>query len=526
MPLLPFLRLSAIAIWVAPLVPDSALAQPDDLLPPPQTAGIAVPDGQIEQAIEQLDALAESLLERSGIPGMAVAVVHDGEIPYASGFGVRQIDEDAPVEPETVFQIASLSKSVSATVVARQIDQGLVRWDTPVAELVPWFTLSDPAVGEQVTIGDLFAHRSGLPDHAGDDLEDLGFDRRTILERLKYLPLEPFRISYAYTNFGLTAAAEAVAAATGKAWEDVAAQSLYHPLGMTSTSSRYADFQEQANKARGHVATPDGFQPLLERQPDAQSAAGGVSSTVLDLARWMGMLLDEGRLEGETFISAEALLPAITPQIISSPAYAPDARPGFYGYGFDVGSEPSGRVRIAHSGAFYLGSSTNFLLLPSLDVGIVVLTNASPTGAAEALAMEFADLVQYGTITRDWFEGYSQLMAPMLAPVGQLVDMEAPAEATPPAELASYAGLYENDYFGEAEVRLEEEQLRLVLGPERQASPLTHWNGDAFTYAPFGENAPLGSLSEVAFTASQGRAEAMTIEFLDSYGLGTFSRVD
>ena len=123
MPLLPFLRLSAIAICVAPLVPDSALAQPDDLLPPPQTAGIAVPDGQIEQAIEQLDALAESLLERSGIPGMAVAVVHDGEIPYASGFGVRQIDEDAPVEPETVFQIASLSKSVSATVVARQIDQ-------------------------------------------------------------------------------------------------------------------------------------------------------------------------------------------------------------------------------------------------------------------------------------------------------------------------------------------------------------------------------------------------------------------
>ena len=108
-----------------------------------------------------------------------------------------------------------------------------------------------------MTIGDLYSHRSGLPDHAGDELEDLGYDRRQVLERLKYLPLAPFRITYAYTNFGLTAAAEAVAAAAGKSWEDLSDEVLYRPLGMTSTSSRFADFMARPDHAVGHVKVGD-----------------------------------------------------------------------------------------------------------------------------------------------------------------------------------------------------------------------------------------------------------------------------
>ena len=215
----------------------------------------------------------------------------------------------------------------------------------PWCSYLPWFELNDPWITTHVTIGDMYAHRSGLPDHAGDDLEDLGYDRRQILQRLRFAPLHAFRNEYAYTNFGLTAAAEAVAAASGKDWatlsERGALQAARHELRPVRAMRDYA---ARDNRAFLHVRTAGGFEPKYQRQPDAQSPAGGVSSNARDLARWMAMVLDGGSYEGREIVAREALLPAITPQIVSSRAYAADARAGFYGYGFGVSVQPSGRV--------------------------------------------------------------------------------------------------------------------------------------------------------------------------------------
>ena len=179
-------------------------------VPPNEVSGLDIPPGRVDAAIGKLDGLADELMKRFGIPGMAVAVVHDGKVVYAKGFGVKDVRTGAKVDADTVFQLASLSKPVGATVVAREVTHNVVGWDMPVWVTLPWFALSDPYVSHHVTIADLYAHRSGLPDHAGDGLEDLGYDRRQVLERLKYLPLSAFRTTYDYTNFGITAAAEAV----------------------------------------------------------------------------------------------------------------------------------------------------------------------------------------------------------------------------------------------------------------------------------------------------------------------------
>ena len=113
---------------------------------PPQTAGVPIPDGQIDKAIASLDAIASDVMKRSGIPGMAIAVVRDGKTVYAKGFGVRKIGESQPVDADTVFQIASLSKSLAATVVAHEVGAGIVKWDTPLVAHLPWFKLIDPWV--------------------------------------------------------------------------------------------------------------------------------------------------------------------------------------------------------------------------------------------------------------------------------------------------------------------------------------------------------------------------------------------
>ena len=290
--------------------------------PPQLYSAVPIPDGQIAMAISKLDGLVTDMMQRTGVPGIAVAVVADGKLSYAKGFGVREANKADKVDPDTVFQIASVSKSVGATVVAREVAAKKVSWNSPITNFLPWFALSDPRVTDMVTIGDFYAHRSGLPDHAGDDLEDLGYDRRAILERLRFLPLKPFRDNYDYTNFGPTASGEAVAAAAGTDWATLSDVAIYKPLGMTRTSSRFADFMARDNRAVLHARVNGVWTPKYQRQPDAQSPAGGVSSSVNDMAKWMSMVL----ADGAPLMPADALLPALSPQSVSSRPQAPADR--------------------------------------------------------------------------------------------------------------------------------------------------------------------------------------------------------
>ena len=487
--------------------------------PPPLVPAMALPDNAVDNAIAKLDGIAGELMKSSGIPGMAVAVVHGGKTLYAKGFGVKDVRTGEKVDVDTVFQLASLSKPVGATVVAHQVGQNAISWNTPVVDKLPWFALSDPAVTRMVTIGDLYSHRSGLPDHGGDKLEDLGYDQRYILDRLRQLPLDPFRISYAYTNFGLTAAAEAVAEAAGNPWADLSEQVLYGPLGMTSTSSRFADFEARADKAVGHIRVDGKYQPLYTRDPDPEAPAGGVSSSVDDLTHWLTMVLANGTYNGRQVISPEALLPALTPQIVSSPPAEPAMRSGFYGYGFNVGTTSAARVQLSHSGAFELGAGTNFVIIPSADVAIVALTNATPSGVPETLTAEFADLVQFGEVRQDWRKLYGDAFARMDAPVGSLAGRQPPANPAPAAPLSNYAGVYRNDYWGPATVADKDGKLTLSLGPRPDTYELTHWDGDVFTFSFVSENSPPGSISKATF--SDG---TLTLEYFDDNKMGTFTK--
>src|SRR5437868_11878643 len=185
---------------------------------------------QVATAVAELDALAA---KQTTVPGFAVAVVFKDKAVYAKGFGVRDVDGKAPVNADTVFQLASVSKPIGAAVVAALVGDGKITWDSRLSELDPTFVMFDPWVTHEVTIRDMYAHRSGLPDHAGDLLEDLGFTRAEILRRLRYQhPESSFRSHYAYTNFGLTAAAVAAAKAHGMEWETASDDKPQKPRGM------------------------------------------------------------------------------------------------------------------------------------------------------------------------------------------------------------------------------------------------------------------------------------------------------
>jgi len=493
-------------------------------LPPAAVSAVSVPPQRINRAVAALDAIAQNVQRKTGVPGIAIAVVHNDKVVYLKGFGVRKAGTNQRVDADTVFELASVSKPVGAAVVAGAVGRGIVKWTDPLQKYLPGFALSDPYVSRTVTIADMYAHRSGLPDHAGDLLEDLGYDRAAVLKRLAYEPLDPFRITYHYTNFGLTAAAQAVANAAHTSWENLSRDTLYRPLGMNSTSSRFADYANARNKAILHVRAGNRWVARYTRDADAQSPAGGVSSSARDMAQWLRFELADGKYNGKQIVSEAALLTTRNPNLMLAPLSSPVSRATFYGLGINVGYDPGGRLRLTHSGAFASGAATTVFMLPSESLGIVVLTNGMPVGAPEAIAATFLDLAEFGKPERDWLAAYGARMAALSANPSALAHAKPPLNPAPARPAAAYTGSYQNRFYGPATVVSRNGRLVILLGPRRKSFALTHWNGDTFSYMPAGENAAGIVAITFAVPAGATRAGRLTIENLNEDGLGTFAR--
>src|SRR5947199_4479176 len=446
---------------------------------------------QVTRAIQEIERLAQGQIQENALPGLAIAVVFQDKVVYAKGFGVRDATTKLPVDADTVFQLASLSKPIGSTVVADLVGEGKITWDSKLSVLDPTFEMFDPWVTREITIRDMYAHRSGLPAHAGDLLEDLGFTCAEILHRLRYQhPASSFRSHYAYTNFGITEGGVAAAKAYGLDWEKASEEKLYRPLGMTSAGSRYANFMARKNKALGHVLVDGKWVQKFKRNPDAQSPAGGVSSSVNDVAKWLRLQLGNGKFDGKQIVDEKALTETHQPNMLTG--FSPfTGLPSFYGLGWNVSYDEQGRLRLNHSGAFDLGVATYVNLVPDEQLGIAVLTNGYPIGLAEALATTFLDIALYGNPTQDWFTLFKQAFSNPAA-VGTVLGFDY---STPPASPGSalknsaYLGKYTSDYFGEISVLEKDGGLAIVEGPSNKTFPLQHYDRDTFTYETAGENA-------------------------------------
>jgi CubicO group peptidase (beta-lactamase class C family) len=485
-----------------------------------------VTSAQVDNAIREVEKLAQKEIQENALPGLVIAVVFQEKVVYAKGFGVRDVNTKAPVDADTVFQLASVSKSVGSTVVAELVGEGKITWDSKLSILDPTFAMFDPWVTREITIRDMYAHRSGLPEHAGDLLEDLEFTRAEILHRLRYQhPESSFRSHYAYTNFGLTEGGIAAAKAYGLEWEEAAKQKLYNPLGMASTSSRYADFVARPNKALGHVLVDGKWVQKFKRDPDTESPAGGVSSSVNDLAKWMRLQLANGKFGGKQIVDEKALAETHHPHMLTG--FSPfTGLPGFYGLGWNVSYDQEGRLHLSHSGAFALGAATHVNLVPDEQLGIVVLTNAYPLGIAEALGTTFLDTALYGKPTQDWLVLFKQRFSDPAA-IGTVLGFDyskSPASPSPALKNSAYLGNYTNNFFSEISIVEKEGGLAIIQGPKKMTFAMKYYDRDTFTYETEGENAV--GRSGITFTIGpDGKATQVLVENLNVLGEGAFKRV-
>jgi CubicO group peptidase (beta-lactamase class C family) len=474
----------------------------------------------VERGLAALPGIIDRYWKQTGIPGVAIAVVYDGKVRYLEGVGERQVGKPETVDPDTVFQLASVSKPISSTVVGAAFTEklGSIGWDDPVQKVLPGFRLSDPWVNSHVTAADLFAHRSGLPDHSGNLLEDLGYDRGEILSLHRYYPLKRFRDNYEYTNYGLTAGAEAVARASGVTWEDLARQVLFEPLGMTSSSFDFADLQKRENRAAMHTKVGDTWVPNLAADYDAQAPAGSASSSLRDMAAWVSMLLAEGK----PVMALEQLQRIWKPATVKPGFPELGAAASFYGLGWNVNYEPTGELRVSHSGAFGRGAATTVTLYPSKGLAFVGLTNGPPVGLPEAIGVEFSDHIRYGKSTQpDWVA----VIGPHITPpeTADQKKYSQPATNPKPARPASaYVGRYLNDLYGPLTVSSRGGDLSFTVGPAREVFPLRHYSGDEFFFQTTGEDE--SSYSGATFEVSRDKATSLLITAWNAEKLGTFVR--
>ncbi|WP_238258050.1 serine hydrolase [Methylobacterium gnaphalii] len=493
---------------------------------PHASMGQAITRAQVEAALPALEAQAQRVVDAGEVPGLAIAVVLDDQTLFLKGFGRREVGKPETVDGETVFQIASLSKPISATVVAALVSEGVVKWDSRIADLDPSFRLHDAYPTSQVTVRDLFNHRSGLPGIAGNDLEAIGYARDEILHRLRLVPASSsFRAGYSYSNFGLTEGAVAAAKPTGKPWEVVAREKLFEPLGMASTSTTHSDFLSRANRAALHIRADGEWVARVHRNADPQAPAGGISANVRDLAQWLQLEIANGRFDGKQLIAASALDETHVP-LTSRGTNPVNGSASFYGLGWNIEFGRHG-LTWGHAGAFSAGAQTLASIHPKARLGIVVLTNAFPSGVPEGLADSFADLIFDGRVSRDWVKDWGAAYRALFAPVDDEAKAaygHTPSDATAALALGSYTGRYANDFVGRAVVTEADGTLTLTVGPGgARTYPLRHFDRDLFLSFPDAE-AP-DRPSSIRFTiSSDGKASAITVDALNAYGLGTLDR--
>ncbi len=446
------------------------------------------------QAQDYVDRVVERARREFDVPGIAVAIVKDGTVVLAKGYGVRKLGEPAPVTAQSLFRIASNTKAFTTAALAMLVDEHKIRWDDAVTQHLPGFQMYDAYVTHEMTIRDLLTHRSGLGLGAGDLMffppSDIA--QEEIVRRLRFIkPATSFRSAYAYDNLLYLVAGQVVGAVSGKSWDDFVKDRIFTPLGMSNTFVNTAALKSGKNVAIPHNSLAGKLEALPQEDVDNNAPAGAIVSCVADLAKWMMLQLNGGmvgttrlfsRAQAREMWSGQTILPIDElPQGVAA-AFV-ETQPNFhtYGLGWDL-RDYRGKRLVGHNGMLS-GYVSRTALIPELKLGIVVLTNQEATGAHNAIVNTVLDHY-IGAAETDWVAAYAARVKAAKAE-GEAAVKKASGKRNPntrPAlPLGSYAGRYRDAWYGD--MRIEEKSGKLSIyfthSPDLTGE-LEHWQYDTF----------------------------------------------
>ena len=474
----------------------------------------------------ELDAYIENARTAFKVPGIAVTVVRDGKVIATKGYGVRRLGSPERVDENTMFDIASLSKSFTAAAIATLVDEGKMRWDDPVRRYLPYAEFSDPYRTANVTIRDLLSHRVGV--EPGNWMMRISnYSTEEVLRRMRFLKeREPFRSSMVYSNIGYTAAGEAAAVAAKMSFVDLVRTRVVEPLGMRDTTVG-VEHTLAANHASPHARINDEQVPIRNKKAMNILPANAVNSTAKDMTRWLFFSLGDGTWEGKRILSVQAMREMQSPQTIIPTT--PEMRAargvrffGGYGLGWQV-MDFRGHKMLWHSGSAD-GMPVYMAILPEEKIGLAVMTNSWEAGTLHgALASRILDTLLETKDPRDW--AAETLEAGTRAAARAAEEQAATEKARvldtrPSRPLDAYAGTYVDELHGDIVIAHNDGRLTLQFAGGAIAV-LEHWHYDVFrvrwrdrtyefadTFAAFGL-APNGTPQRFEMALYRDRIEAI-----------------
>lgn len=415
----------------------------------------------------QIDSLTNLTLKTFDVPGIAVAVIKDGKLIHAKGYGVRSLKTKHPVDENTLFGIASNSKAFTAAALAMLVDEGKLKWDDKVQDYIPEFKLYSPYVTEAFTIRDLLTHRSGLGLGAGDLMmfpDSSNFTRKDIIHNLRYLkPVSAFRTKYDYDNNLYIVAGEVIVKASGLSWEDFIEQKIMKPIGISTSKASMGRLKDKSNLISPHAPVNGKVEALTIDWSETANAAGGIVSNLTDLSKWVILQLNQGQygdsLKKSLFSKAQHR-EMWSPQTIIPTFTGPPYNTHFaaYGLGWFL-SDVKGYKQVTHTGGL-AGVVTQVTLLPELNLGIIVLTNqqsgAAFTAITNTIKDSYLDVKGMNWVQRmsDRVQKGDKEAKEITDGIAKEIALQKKSKGAKP-DFGLMAGTYKDDWFGDVTIGMK-----------------------------------------------------------------------
>jgi len=427
-------------------------------------------------------------------PSMAVGIIKDGEPVFSEGFGLANIEEGLKADGDTLYQIGSCSKAFTAAAAALLVDRGLLEWDKPVHDYIPWLRFKDDYVTLHATTRDMLCHRTGIPRHDVSWIKGT-LTRKEHVENIKNMnPGWSFRSHWCYQNICIVTVGYLIEVLTGKTWEEFVKDEILDPLGMTRTTfwidAMTADPNHAMPYGRPHPRVDSGLkreeflrggtEDYEKRIGNEIGPAGSIVSCVNDMLKWVKFNLNNGKVGDKQLISEENMKEIHSPQMLMEPLLLPLPETDFYSYGMGWFTETFRGHRMVEHGGNITGFSALVSMLPDQNLGTVILVNNN--GARNTYSSAYHIMDQYLGITdSNWSERFLEWKkkSTEAAEKQREAMLEKQEQGTNPSHaLERYTGVYHNDCYGDITITLEDGTL--VFEFHKETSELKHWHYDTF----------------------------------------------
>ncbi len=417
---------------------------------------------------DSLDDYITREMKRWNIPGLAIAIVKDGQVVIEKGYGVKEQGKPGKVNEYTLFQIASNSKAFTGTALAWLHYDKKLSLDDKVTKYLPWFSLYEPTSTQLCTVRDLLCHRLGTQTFQGDFLNwGSNLTRKEIIEHLKLTPpVYPFRYKYGYSNAGFITAGELIPIVTDTSWDDYLRLRFFNPMGMKHTNTSYQAMKSDSNACVPHTLFEGKLITIPLANIDNMGASAAVNSCVADMKNWVLLQLNNGKLNQQQLIPTPVVMEARKSHMISSDVNSKVFKTKhFANYGLGWNSyDYEGRRVFEHSGGAN-GFVTKTEFIPEESVGVIVYTNTDANSLYDALCKQVLEAylnVPYRNLSELYYTNTAkgrEAEASQLKAIKDSIQKKTPT----PIELKQYCGVYKNEFYGKVEIKLVKGKLQLFF---------------------------------------------------------------